>query len=73
MNYIHTKSAPEAIGPYSQAMVANGVVYASGQKTFYRQGRIHGKQRRVKVSAVTIIDKQSIETIDGISAARLAW
>ena len=28
---IHTRSAPEAIGPYSQAIVANGVVYASGQ------------------------------------------
>ena len=31
MKNIHTNSAPEAIGPYSQAIVANGVVYASGQ------------------------------------------
>ncbi len=31
MKNIHTKAAPEAIGPYSQAIVANGVVYASGQ------------------------------------------
>lgn len=28
---IHTKHAPEAIGPYSQAIVANGFVFCSGQ------------------------------------------
>ena len=28
---IETKSAPSAIGPYSQAVTANGVVYCSGQ------------------------------------------
>jgi len=28
---IATKEAPEAIGPYSQAIVANGLVYTSGQ------------------------------------------
>ena len=28
---ISTKNAPQAIGPYSQAKVANGFVYASGQ------------------------------------------
>ena len=31
MKTIHTASAPAAIGPYSQAIVANGVVYCSGQ------------------------------------------
>ena len=31
MKTIETKNAPAAIGPYSQAKVANGVVYASGQ------------------------------------------
>ena len=31
MTTIETKSAPEAIGPYSQAIVANGFVYTSGQ------------------------------------------
>jgi 2-iminobutanoate/2-iminopropanoate deaminase len=30
-NKIDTKSAPAAIGPYSQAIEANGVVYCSGQ------------------------------------------
>jgi 2-iminobutanoate/2-iminopropanoate deaminase len=28
---IHTDSAPAAIGPYSQAIVVNGMVYTSGQ------------------------------------------
>ena len=28
---IHTDQAPQAIGPYSQAIKANGVVFASGQ------------------------------------------
>lgn len=28
---VHTEGAPKAIGPYSQAIRANGMVYASGQ------------------------------------------
>lgn len=28
---IHTESAPAAIGPYSQAIAANGMVFCSGQ------------------------------------------
>lgn len=28
---IHTESAPKAIGPYSQAIIANGFVFCSGQ------------------------------------------
>lgn len=31
MNYIETKNAPAAIGPYSQAVVTGGFLYASGQ------------------------------------------
>ncbi len=31
MKAIATKNAPAAIGPYSQAIEANGFVYASGQ------------------------------------------
>ena len=31
MNYIYTKNAPDAIGPYSQAIVTNGLVFTSGQ------------------------------------------
>lgn len=28
---IHTSEAPEAIGPYNQAVIHNGVIYCSGQ------------------------------------------
>ncbi|RGM21913.1 RidA family protein [Eubacterium sp. OM08-24] len=31
MEKIYTKNAPDAIGPYSQAVVVNGLVFASGQ------------------------------------------
>ena len=31
MKVIYTKNAPDAIGPYSQAIVTNGLVFTSGQ------------------------------------------
>jgi len=31
MKFIATKEAPQAIGPYSQAIEANGFIYTSGQ------------------------------------------
>ena len=31
MEKIYTKNAPDAIGPYSQAVVSNGMVFTSGQ------------------------------------------
>ena len=31
MEVIYTKEAPEAIGPYSQAILVNGFLFASGQ------------------------------------------
>ena len=31
MNYTNTPDAPAAIGPYSQAISANGFLFASGQ------------------------------------------
>ncbi len=31
MTIVQTPNAPAAIGPYSQAMIANGMVYTSGQ------------------------------------------
>lgn len=31
MNYIETSNAPGAIGPYSQAIEVNGMIFASGQ------------------------------------------
>ncbi|MDQ6991780.1 MAG: RidA family protein [Mariprofundaceae bacterium] len=31
MNIIHSEQAPKAVGPYSQAIAHEGIVYASGQ------------------------------------------
>ena len=31
MEKVYTKNAPEAIGPYSQAIIAGGLVFTSGQ------------------------------------------
>ena len=31
LTVVHTKQAPDAIGPYSQAVIANGMVFTAGQ------------------------------------------
>jgi len=38
MKFIQTDRAPSAIGPYSQAVVANGMVYTSGQIALTPEG-----------------------------------
>ena len=39
MNNIYTEKAPAAVGPYSQAVVINGLVYTSGQIALLSAGR----------------------------------
>jgi len=38
MKFVQTTKAPSAIGPYSQAVVANGIVYTSGQIALTPEG-----------------------------------
>jgi 2-iminobutanoate/2-iminopropanoate deaminase len=38
MKFIQTQNAPSAIGPYSQAVVVNGMVYTSGQIALLADG-----------------------------------
>lgn len=38
MKFVQTTKAPSAIGPYSQAVVANGLVYTSGQIALTPEG-----------------------------------
>ena len=38
MTFVQTDKAPSAIGPYSQAIVANGMVYTSGQIALTPEG-----------------------------------
>ncbi|TLD86020.1 RidA family protein [Helicobacter sp. MIT 05-5294] len=40
LGIVATQNAPQAIGPYSQAMVANGIVYTSGQIGLTPQGEL---------------------------------
>ncbi|MBD3807940.1 MAG: RidA family protein [Epsilonproteobacteria bacterium] len=42
MNIISTQNAPQAIGPYSQAIVANGLIYTSGQIGLMPNGEMAG-------------------------------
>lgn len=38
MQFVQTNKAPSAIGPYSQAVIANGMVYTSGQIALTPEG-----------------------------------
>ncbi|MEA3521431.1 MAG: RidA family protein [Campylobacterota bacterium] len=40
MQYIQTTKAPQAIGPYSQAISVNGMVYTSGQIALNPEGEM---------------------------------
>lgn len=42
MEYVKTEQAPQAIGPYSQAVKVNGVVYTSGQIPLTPAGEVTG-------------------------------
>lgn len=42
MKIISTQNAPQAIGPYSQAIIANGMIYTSGQIGLLPNGDIAG-------------------------------
>jgi 2-iminobutanoate/2-iminopropanoate deaminase len=38
MDFIQTNNAPQAIGPYSQAVKVNGIIYTSGQIALTPEG-----------------------------------
>ncbi len=40
MNYVATENAPQAIGPYAQAVCANGFIYTSGQIPLTPEGQL---------------------------------
>ncbi len=40
MNVISTKNAPSAIGPYSQAIEINGMIFTSGQIALFPNGEL---------------------------------
>ena len=55
---IFTKEAPEAIGPYSQAILSKNTLYCSGQIALNKQGDFIAKN----------IEEETIQIIKNISA-----
>ena len=55
MKLVQTKNAPSAIGPYSQAVVANGIVYTSGQIALTPEGSDELLSKDVVVQAVRVM------------------
>ena len=68
---VNTKNAPAAIGPYSQAVVANGMVFTSGQVAMEPatgeliEGGVEAQTRRVmeNLSAVLTACGTSLEKV----------
>ena len=77
MEYVSTNNAPGAIGPYSQAVKANGLLFTSGQiainpetnmveaKTIEEQTHQVCKNLKAVVEAVRILSRYSIFTQSG--------
>lgn len=55
MKYVQTNNAPSAIGPYSQAVVANGMVYTSGQIALMPDGSDELLSKGVETQAVQVL------------------
>jgi len=58
MQIISTDNAPEAIGPYSQAVLANGMVFCSGQIPLNTSGDVVGEN----------IEEQTQQVLDNLAA-----
>ncbi len=61
MNYIQTKNAPSAIGPYSQAIEVNSMIFTSGQIALSPAGElleeeILGQTKQVLLNLTSILE-----------------
>lgn len=67
MKVIHTTQAPAAIGPYSQAIEANGFVFASGQLPIdpatgeFAPGGVREQTRQALMNASGIMEEAGID------------
>ncbi len=63
MKALHTNLAPAAIGPYSQAIEVNGIIFASGQLPIdpatgeFAEGGIKGQTRQALNNASHIMEE----------------
>jgi len=55
MKFVQTQKAPSAIGPYSQAIVANGMVYTSGQIALTPEGSDELLHESVSIQAKRVL------------------
>ena len=62
MNFISTKEAPAAIGPYSQAVEVEGLLYTSGQIALTPSGEFLDEDIKVQT-------KQVLKNIDAVLKA----
>jgi len=67
MKTIHTTKAPAAIGPYSQAVEANGFVFASGQLGInpatgeFVEGDVQAQTRQALTNARAIMNEAGLD------------
>lgn len=67
MKTLHSDKAPKALGPYSQAIVAGGFVFASGQVPIdpstgnFVEGGIKEQTRQVLVNATHVLAEAGID------------
>ncbi|MDR2080545.1 MAG: RidA family protein [Campylobacteraceae bacterium] len=52
MKIVSAKTAPEAIGPYSQAVIANGFIFTSGQIALTSDGKFLDEDIKVQTEQV---------------------
>jgi len=69
MTFIQTDDAPSAIGPYSQAVVHNGLVYTSGQIALKPDGSDELLAEDVVVQAVQVL--KNLENVLKASGATM--
>ena len=62
MDFVHTNNAPQAIGPYSQAVKHGGLVYTSGQIALTPEGEMLEND-------VTVQTKQVLKNLTAVLEA----
>ncbi|MBP5435637.1 RidA family protein [bacterium] len=63
MKIIETNKAPAAVGPYSQATVANGLVYTSGMLP------IDPETGKIEAACIEVQTKQAIQNLSAVLEA----
>lgn len=64
MELINTDNAPEAIGPYSQAVIANGLIYTSGQIALTPSGELVERDVKKQTRQVLTNLKNVLESVE---------